>query len=204
MPAFGHSPSGLPYDDKALMAPCAHLLVFEGLAERCGVKSGIWEHIEPYVRHSWSDPEQGGHGGMGYNGSYKDQDEFWSRSGLVALALHLRDHEPVMRAALTKLMVARHPWMLNSHAYGEPGGALGLLALCVTDPAGFAQVMPAWRWRYHGAWEPGYGLRASTPHMGAPYMGEDEILNPAHALVLTVALDGGLVLAGAPAETWLR
>ena len=135
MQAFGHSPKGLPYDNKALMAPCAHLLVFEALAEKCGVKSGVWKHIEPYVMHSWSDPkEKGGHGGMGYNGSFKDKNEFWSRTGLVALALHLRGHKTRMQKGLTGIMVERHPWMLNSHAYGEPGCALGLIGLAVPKP----------------------------------------------------------------------
>lgn len=127
IPAFGHSPKGLPYGDKALMAPCSHLLVFEALAERCGIDGGIWDHVAPYVRRSWSDPDEGGHGGMGYNPAHKDKQEFWSRTGLTALALHLRGKEPRMRKAMADFMVERHPWMLNSHAYGEPGGALGLM-----------------------------------------------------------------------------
>lgn len=202
MPAFGHSPKGLPYGQKALMAPCAHLLVFEALAVRCGIESGVWTHIEPYVTHSWSDPEKGGHGAMGYNAAAKDKAQFWSRTGLTALALTLQDRRPRMRAALTGIMVERHPWMLNSHAYGEPGAALGLLGLAVADPEGFRTVMPAWRWRFLGAWEPGYGLRYSTAHMGAPYMGEDEIMNPAYGLLLAVR-NRGLVMAGGEPERWL-
>lgn len=202
MPAFGHGPDGLPYEDKALMAPCAHLLVFDALARRCGVKSKVWEHIEPYVLHSWSDPAQGGHGGMGYNASCKDESEFWSRSGLVALALHLRNDKPQMRDALAAFMAKRHQWMLNSHAYGEPGGALGLLALGVAAPEHFKKVMAEWRWRFAAGWEPGFGLRYSTPHMGAPYMGQEEIINPAYALLWS--LDGkGLVMAGGEAKRWL-
>jgi hypothetical protein len=204
MPAFGHSPKGLPYDNKALMAPCAHLLVFEALATRCGVESKVWDHIKPYVLHSWSDPAtKDGHGGMGYNGSYKDKNEFWSRTGLVALALHLRGHHEEMQQALTNFMVQRHQWMLNSHAYGEPGGALGLIALSTVDPKGFAKVMPQWRWRFLNAYEPGYGLRYSTAHMGAPYMGEDEIMNPAYGALLSL-LDGGLVITGGEPTRWLR
>ena len=208
MPAFGHSPKGLPYGKKALMAPCAHLLVFEALAIKCGVKSGIWEHIKPYVMHSWSDPavrtkKKQGHGGMGYNGSFKDKNEFWSRTGLVALALHLRSDHERMQQALTRFMVARHPWMLNSHAYGEPGGALGLIALATVDPKGFAEVMPQWRWRFLNAYEPGYGLRYSTAHMGAPYMGEDEIINPAYGALFSV-LDKGLVITGGEPARWMR
>jgi len=202
MQAFGHGPDGLPYEDKALMAPAAHLLVFDALARKCKVNSLIWEHIEKYVLHSWSDPSQGGHGGMGYNASYKDKDEFWSRTGLTALSLHLRGDRKEMQAALSGFMKQRHQWMLNSHAYGEPGGALGLLSLAVVDPSAFAEVMPQWRWRFMNAWEPGYGLRYSTPHMGSPYMGEDEILNPAYALVLGLRTPG-LAMLGAEPKKWM-
>jgi hypothetical protein len=203
MQAFGHSPKGLPYDNKALMGPCAHLLVFDALAEICGVKSGVWKHLEPYVMHSWSDPKKkDGHGGMGYNASYKDTAEFWSRTGLVALALKLRGHRKDMQKALTGIMVERHPWMLNSHAYGEPGAALGLIGLAAVDPKGFAQVMPAWRWRFVNAWEPGFGLRYSSPHMGSPYMGEEEIVNPAYALLFSLR-NQGLVITGGEPTRWL-
>jgi len=196
MPAFGHGPDGLPYEDKALMAPAAHLLVFDALARRCGIESNVWEHIQPYVVHSWSDPASGGHGGMGYNGSYKDEDEFWSRSGLVALAEVLRDdEESEMAGPLTALMAERHPWMLNSHAYGEPGGALGLLALSVANPRAFAAVLAQWRWRFLCAWEPGHGLRYSSPHMGAPYMAEEVVVNLAYLLLLSTR-DQSLAMAG--------
>jgi hypothetical protein len=202
MQAFGHGPDGLPYEDKALMAPCAHLLVFDALARKCGVQSKVWEHLEPYVMHSWSDPEKGGHGGMGYNASAKDTEEFWSRTGLVALALHLRDDNPRMKDALTAIMAERHPWMLNSHAYGEPGAALGLIALAVAAPERFKKVMPQWRWRFVSAWQPGLGLRYSTPHMGSPYMGEEDIINPAYALLWSVA-GKGLVMTGGEPKKWL-
>ncbi len=203
MQAFGHSPKGLPYGKKALMAPCAHLLLFEALALRCGVKSKVWQHIKPYVLHSWSDPKtKKGHGGMGYNGSYKDKAEFWSRSGLTALALHLREDRKDMRTALTRFMAGRHAWMLNSHAYGEPGGALGLVSLYAVHPKGFAEVMPQWRWRFLNAWQPDFGLRYSSAHMGAPYMGEEGIMNPAYGMLLAI-MNQGLVMAGGEAERWL-
>ncbi|MDF1699943.1 MAG: DUF6288 domain-containing protein, partial [Planctomycetota bacterium] len=202
MQAFGHSPKGLPYGKKALMAPCAHLLVFDALAERCGVKSKVWKHIAPYVMHSWSDPKKGGHGGMGYNASAKDTAQFWSRTGLTALALKLRGHHTRMQKALTAIMVDRHPWMLNSHAYGEPGAALGLIGLAYVDPKGFAAVMPQWRWRFLAAWQPGFGLRYSSPHMGAPYMGEEAIVNPAYAVLFSVR-NQGLVITGAAPKRWL-
>lgn len=198
MQAFGHGPDGLPYDDKALMAPTAHLLVFDALARRCGVESRIWEHVEAYVRHSWADPkaESGKtHGAMGYNGSYKDRGEFWSRTGLVALAEVLRGDRAGLAPYLTLLMKERHPWMLNSHAYGEPGAALGLLSLGVVEPDALAEILPRWRWRFLCAWEPGYGLRYSTPHMGAPYMGQESVVNLGYLLLLSL-VNEGLVIAG--------
>lgn len=197
--AFGHGPDGLPYDDKALMAPTAHLLVLDALARRCGLESRIWEHVEPYVRHSWSDPTDGGHGAMGYNGSYRDKGEFWSRTGLVALAEVLRGGDVEMTPHLCVLMEERHPWMLNSHAYGEPGAALGLLSLAVVKPEAFAAILPQYRWRFLCAWEPGHGLRYTTPHMGAPYMGGESIVNLSY-LTLFAAREKGLAIAGRGVE----
>jgi len=203
MQAFGHGPDGLPYDNKALMACTAHLLVFDALGRRCGVDSRVWEHIEPYVVHSWSDPAQEGHGGMGYNASYKDKGEFWSRSGLVALAAALRGERGAMREGLCLFMGERHPWMLNSHAYGEPGAALGLVSLAVAHRPTFDEILPQWRWRFLAAWEPGFGLRYSTPHMGAPYMGAEAIINPSYALLMAVE-NRGLVMTGGEPERWLE
>ncbi len=194
MQAFGHGPDGLPYDNKALMAPAAHLLVFDSLARLCGVDAKIWEHIEPYVRHSWSNPADGGHGAMGYNASYRDKGEFWSRTGLVALAEVLRGGENDLAQSLCVLMEERHPWMLNSHAYGEPGAALGLLSLAAVNPELFAKILPQWRWRFLCAWQPGYGLRYSTPHMGAPYMGAESIVNLSYLLLFST-VNRGLVMA---------
>lgn len=193
---LGHGPSGLPYDQKSLVAPSIHLLVFESLAKRCGLESRVWETLLPYMISAWSDPAEGGHGAMGYNASYKDLGEFWSRSGLFSMACHLRNERLDMRDAMIKIMRERHPWIRNSHAYGEPGGAWGLLALNLVDPAAFREVMDAYRWWFHLAWESGYGLRFTTPHMGAPYMGEDELINACYALVFaapkrTIHLTGG-------------
>ena len=202
MQAFGHGPNGLPYEDKALMAPASHLLLFDALARKCKVDSRIWEAVEEYVVHSWSDPKDGGHGGMGYNASYKDKEEFWSRSGLTALSLKLRDDRKDMMNALVDFMGSRHQWMLNSHAYGEPGAALGLVSLGVVAPETFKEVMPQWRWRFMNAWEPGYGLHYSTPHMGSPYMGEVEIINPAYALLFGMR-EPGLAMFGASPKKWL-
>lgn len=202
MQALGHGPKGLPYDSKSLIAPTAHLLVFEALARRCGIESNLWEHVEPYVLHTWSDPENGGHGGMGYNASYRDKQEFWSRSGLIALATALRGEHGRMREGLTIFMQERHPWMLNSHAYGEPGAALGLISLSVAQPAVLEEILPQWRWKFLNAWEPGYGLRYTTAHMGAPYMGEDVIVNLGYT-ILASAATGGLVITGGDGEPWL-
>ncbi|MBK1825615.1 DUF6288 domain-containing protein [Haloferula rosea] len=184
VPALGHGPSGLPYGEKALVAPACHLLVFEALAQRCGMESKLWELLMPYMEMSWSDPKEGGHGAMGYNRSYKDLGEFWSRSGLFATAAHLRGERQDMEKSMTKIMVERHSWFRNSHAYGEPGGGLGLLALNLCDPENYSKVIKDYAWWFSLAWEPDYGLRFTTPHMGAPYMGEDDLMNVVYALVL--------------------
>lgn len=133
---------------------------------------------------AWSDPKKGGHGSLGYNKSYKDQGEFWSRTGLFAMACELRGERADMEDAMTAYMPTRHPWLRNSHAYGEPGGALGLLGLNLAAPESYAEVIREYGWWFSLAWEPGYGLRYTTPHMGSPYMGEDALLNAAYALVL--------------------
>ena len=66
----------------------------------------------------------------------------------------------------------------------------------------FDAILPQWRWRFLCAWEPGFGLRYSTPHMGAPYMGGESILNLSYA-VLFSARHGGLVITGGEARPWL-
>ncbi|MEZ5302720.1 MAG: discoidin domain-containing protein [Verrucomicrobiales bacterium] len=201
-PALGHGPSGLPYGQKALVAPAIHLLVFESLAQRCGLKSRIWEALAPYMESAWSDPAQGGHGAMGYNASYKDLEEFWSRSGLFAAACLIRGERADMAEAMGKVMRERHPWIRNSHAYGEPGGALGLVGLHAADPAAYRDVLAQYAWWFHLAWEPGYGLRFTTPHMGAPYMGEDELLAAGYGVALA-AHRRSLHLTGAKDRGWL-
>jgi hypothetical protein len=184
VPALGHGPDGLPYGQKALVAPACHLLVFEALAMRCGMKSRLWEMLMPYMEMAWSDPKDGGHGALGYNRSYKDLGEFWSRSGLFAMTCHLRGERPDMRDAMTRIMTERHPWIRNSHAYGEPGGGLGLLGLQLAAPESYAAVIRDYAWWFSLAWQPGYGLKFTQPHMGAPYMGEDDLFNVVYALVL--------------------
>jgi hypothetical protein len=63
--------------------------------------------------------------------------------------------------------------------------------------------MPKWRWRFLSSWEPGFGLRYSTPHMGAPYMGQESIVNLAYAVLCAVE-NRGLVVAGGQPKRWLR
>jgi len=200
VPALGHGPSGLPYDNKALVAPACHLLVFEAVARRCGMESKIWELLTPYMVMSWADPKDGENGSLGYNRSYKDNAEFWSRSGLFAMACELRGERNDMRDSMTAYMQSRHPWLRNSHAYGEPGGSWGLLALNLAAPESFAEVLQEYAWWFSLAWEPGYGLRFTTPHMGAPYMGEDDLINATYALVLQAA-KRNLHITGASSET---
>ena len=184
VPALGHGPDGLPYENKALVAPACHLLVAEALGKRAGLESGIWEMLMPYMEMAWSDPKEGGHGALGYNRSYKDTEEFWSRTGLFAMACHLRNERFDMRDAMVAMMEKNHPWIRNSHAYGEPGGALGLLGLQLVNPEAYAGIIRQYAWWFSLAWEPGHGLHFTTPHMGAPYMGEQDLINAAYALVL--------------------
>jgi Family of unknown function (DUF6288)/F5/8 type C domain/Chitobiase/beta-hexosaminidase C-terminal domain len=202
MPTLGHGPDGLPYEQKALVAPAVHLLAGEALAKRCGVNGRLFDVLLPFMEEAWSDPADGGHGALGYNGSYKDLEEFWSRSGLFALAATLRNERLDMAAAMAAAMEKHHTVMRGSHAYGAPGNALGLIGLSVADPERFARVMRTWRFSFTAAWEPGFGLRYSTPHMGSPYMGEEGLINPAFAVVLS-ARRKGLHITGATDRDWL-
>lgn len=201
-PTLGHGPGGLPYEQKALVAPAAHLLVGEALAKRCGVNGRLFSTLLPFFEASWSDPAAGGHGALGYNASHKDLEEFWSRSGLFALAATLRGERLDMAKAMTAAMLEHHTVMRGSHAYGAPGNVLGLLGLCVADPTAFSEVMRSWRFSFTAAWEPGFGLRYSTPHMGSPYMGEEGLINPGFAALLSVRRKG-LFITGATDRDWL-
>lgn len=184
VPALGHGTNGLPYGEKALVAPACHLLIAEALMKRANQRSKIWELLTPYMKLSWSDPSKGGNGTLGYNPSLHDLNEFWARSGMFAMVCHLRKDRYDMRDGMVKIMRERHPWLRNSHAYGEPGGALGLLGLNLASPTVYREVVAEYAWWFSLAWEPGYGLRFTTPHMGAPYMGEDDLITSAYALVL--------------------
>lgn len=200
--AFGHGSRGLPYGNKSLVAVMVHIFVFESLAHRCGIKSDIFGKLKPYVDSAWSDPAEGGHGALGYNPSHKDREEFWSRSGLLALALKLRNERPEMRRALTSAMHQRHPWFRNSHAYGEPGGTWGLIGLAAENKAVFQEVFSQYRWWFAVALEPGYGLRYTPPHMGAPYMEGDVLINNGYALVTNLHKQT-LHMSGSNKKSWL-
>ncbi|MCP5535121.1 MAG: chitobiase/beta-hexosaminidase C-terminal domain-containing protein [Akkermansiaceae bacterium] len=202
MACLGHGVGGLPYGQKALVAPACHALVLDALAEKCGVSSGLWKTLLPYMEYSWSDPAKGGHGSLGYNASFKDKGQFWSRSGLFAMAAHLRGERTDMETAMIGFMRGHHPWIRNSHAYGEPGGSIGLLALNLCNPDAFHEVFNAYGWWFALAWEPGYGLRFTTPHMGAPYMGTDDLINATYALVFA-APQKSLCITGGEKRSWL-
>ena len=202
VPALGHGPNGLPYGNKALVAPATHVIVFEALAREAGFRSSIWNTVLPFMKLAWSNPKEGGHGSLGYNRSYRDKGEFWSRSGLFALAADLRGTQPVMKRSMIRFMRRRHAWMRNSHAYGNPGDAWGLIGVARVDEQAFREVMSAWRWAFGGAWQPGYGLRHSTAHMGSPYMGGEGLINPAFAAVFSIR-HRGLVMTGARDRRWL-
>ena len=202
MPTLGHGPRGLPYGNKSLVAPAVHILVFEALAKRCGIESNIHETLWPFMLAAYSDPEGGGHGGLGYNASLKDLEQFFSRSGLFALALELRNEHPEMQQALVKIMHERHPWFRNSHAYGEPGGLTGMLGIHAVDEAKFRDILRDYQWWFALALEPGHGLHFTIPHMGAPYMEGEELINNGYAIV-TNADRRTLHITGSTKTNWL-
>jgi len=199
---YGHHPGALPYGGKSLIAPNVHMLAFDALgAGRLGLKSETWEAIEAYVRAGWSDPERGGHGGQGY-GHGASRRQSWFRTGGVALAAELRGYERLSRGRA--LYLNDHHWaMRDSHAYGQQGAAWGLLGLAVSDPEGFRSIMRQYAWHFVLSWEPGYGLRPSTYHMGCSYMPADVIMNGGYGAVLS-AVDKGLHVTGATDRDWLE
>lgn len=199
---FGHGPKGLPYGNKSLVAVMVHVLVFEELAQRCGFESAIFERLTPYLESAWSDPAQGGHGAMGYNASYKDLQEFWSRTGLFGLKLKMSGQRPDMQKPLAEIMRKRHPWFRNSHAYGEPGGVLGFIGLSQMNPDYFQEVFQQYRWWFALAWEKGNGLHFTIPHMGAPYMESDELINNGYAIVTNIHKQN-LCILGGHQRNWL-
>jgi hypothetical protein len=71
------------------------------------------------------------------------------------------------------------------------------LALQLASPESYQAVMRDYAWWFSLAWEPGYGLKFTQPHMGAPYMGADDLFNCVYALVLQ-APKRNLHLTGLP------
>jgi hypothetical protein len=199
---FGHGPKGLPYGNKSLVAVMVHVLVFEELAERCGFESEIYETLIPYLESAWSDPATGGHGAMGYNASYKDLGEFWSRTGLFGLKLNMSNLRKDVQAPMAEIMRKRHPWFRNSHAYGEPGGALGLIGLSQMNYKYFEEVLEQYKWWFALAWQKGNGLHFTIPHMGAPYMESAELINNGYAIVTNIH-KSHLQILGGKKRNWL-
>ena len=199
---FGHGPKGLPYGNKSLVAVMTHVLVFEALAQRCGVESTIYERLAPYLESAWSNPADGGHGAMGYNASYKDLGEFWSRTGLFSLFLHMTGNRKDMQGPMAKIMYERFPWFRNSHAYGEPGGVLGLIGLSQVNSDYFKETLAKYRWWFALAWQQGNGLHFTIPHMGSPYMESPELINNGYAIVTGVHKKS-LHITGSKKKNWL-
>lgn len=195
--AFGHSHKGLPYGQKGLVAPGLHCLVFDSLARRaCRLDSKVWPTVIDYMIHAWSDPAKGGHGAVGYNASLKDTGQAWSRSGNFLLAINIRGEETHMAEPLTNYLHEYHANMFNSHAYGMPGAAWGLVALANADRQAFHEMMQAYSWWFVNAWNPGHGMHYSEAHMGAPYMGRDLMATAALAMVLGSAKHNLLLSGG--------
>ena len=199
---FGHGPGGLPYGNKSLVAVMVHVLVFEALAERCGIQSNLYQRLSPYLESAWSNPATGGHGGLGYNASYKDQAEFWARSGLFGLMLKLRGIRPDMQQPMAKIMFERYPWFRNSHAYGEPGGLLGFIGLSQINRAYFDETISRYRWWFALAWDQGRGLHFTVPHMGAPYMEGPQLINNGYSVVTNIHKKT-LHITGSTERNWL-
>ncbi|MFC4992154.1 discoidin domain-containing protein [Rubritalea tangerina] len=202
-PVLGHGPGGLPYGNKSLLAPLIHMLVFDALAERAGIDHGLWDYYWPYVESCWSNPaEKNGHGSMGYNLTYKDKGEFWSRTGLTMIATQLRNDKMHVHNANRDFMRTTHGWMRNSHAYGAPGNIWGMIALAFTGEGYADHMMDAWAPIIAAQWEPGYGMRFTMPHMGAPYMEGDAIYSYPMATFMSFK-HKGLHITGATDKGWL-
>lgn len=194
--AFGHDHKGLPYGEKGLVAPGLHCLVFDSLSRRsCRLDSKVWPKVIDYMLYSWSDPAKGGHGAMGYNASYKDTGEAWSRTGNFLLAINIRGEKTELAEPLRDFLWEYHANMFNSHAYGMPGAAWGLVALANADRKAFQSTMSSYSWWFVNAWDPGQGMRYTEAHMGAPYMGRDLMATSAMALILA-ASKHNLLLTG--------
>jgi len=198
---YGHHPGSLPYGGKSLVAPSIAMLTFDALGKhRIGVESRTWETIGAYVMSGWSDPERGGHGGQGY-GHSPSRRQSWFRTGGAGLAAKIRGDDRIARG--TALYQNDHHWaMRDNHAYGAQGATWGLIGLAATDPEGFRSVMRQYAWHFVLSWEPGFGLRYSTYHMGCSYMDPVVIINGGYGAVFS-AVNNGLHMTGATDTNWL-
>jgi len=198
---YGHHPGSLPYGGKSLVAPSIAMLTFDALgAHRIGVESKTWETIGAYVMSGWSDPEKGGHGGQGY-GHSPSRRQSWFRTGGAGLAAKIRGDDRIAQG--TALYQNDHHWaMRDNHAYGAQGATWGLIGLAAADPEGFRSVMRQYAWHFVLSWEPGFGLRYSTYHMGCPYMDPLVIINGGYGAVFS-AVNKGLHMTGASDRNWL-
>ena len=200
-PVWGHDSAGLPYGGKSLISPTIHVYLFGSLARRCGVPGSNWDITHLHLFRSWSDPAQGGHGGIGYGPQLKDVGQAWSRSGMTGLALQMRGERPDMVAAIAAFMREHDYLLFNSHGYGTAGAFLGLLSLSQIDPEAFRRIMPRYRWLFALSWEPGFGMRYSSDHMGYAIRGDGYMT---HFTGLFLAIPNhGLCLTGCTERNWL-
>lgn len=210
----GHGPENLPYDNKGLLAPALHPLLFEALAKHAGFahpQRDFEAQLRRYINLAYSAPSRGGIGAMGYGPYGKpsaslNEPECWARTGLYHAAMTLRatpDNPWKDGAVAGAAMNAHSHWMYGSHAYGMPGALWGVAALAGYAPEHYEAVVRRHAWDWLSAWQPGYGLRASMPLMGRPYMGDEGLDNPAWLLALG-ARRHVLHLCGGRERNWLN
>jgi len=63
-------------------------------------------------------------------------------------------------------------------------------------------VFAQYTWAFALAWQPGFGIRFTMPHMGTPYMGEEGLINAAYATLFSTR-NKGLHITGATDRNWL-
>ncbi len=206
--AFGHCRRGLPYGTGGLLAPLSHLIVGDALAYRAGIRSDLWEAMEPYIYAAWADNQPLGKQAMGYGApsSGGGSDQAWCRSGLIASAVYLRGVKENMRKGLVAFMGNHHGFMRRSHGYGNPGGHLGLMGLAGADPKTFHEVIKAWAPMFLMQWQPGMGLKhvesQITNIAGADPVSSARIFSYSMAVVLSAGRKG-LHVTGSKVKGWL-
>lgn len=207
----GHGPEGLPYANSGLLAPALHALLFESLAEHAGFsgpKHDFHAQIKGYIDYSYADPARGGDGLVDYSPmnrlsttSVEGAAESWTRTGLYHASMMLRGPWPGGETA-GKTADAHSYRLYGSHAYGMPGAMWGVAALAGYAPKDYETVVRRHAWDWIAAWQPGYGLRVTMPHMGQPYMGWEGMNNPAWLMALG-ARRHVLHLSGGKERNWL-